>query len=94
MSWINQKTVLVWAIDMVEQVLTLPQTSQDNQIHALEDMPKKAARVSKKKWFCLLSMLHSESLVILGSSGVFSCPHHSLGTVEAATNYIYRTSSQ
>ena len=49
--WRTTKTVLGWEIDTVKLVLTLPQTRREKLSPDLEGAPKRAKRISKRKWF-------------------------------------------
>ena len=83
MRWITKKTVIVWEIDKVNRVLTLPQPSSDKLSSALKAIPRKAARVSKCKWSHLLCMLRIMVWKIYREAGMFSRIHYVLIAVDA-----------
>ena len=52
---------------MIDQVLNLSQVIKDKLSIAPEEIPKKAAIVSKRKCFHLLGMLQSEIPIVTGT---------------------------
>ena len=83
-------TVLVWSVDIDKQVLTIPEGSKDMTRSVLDTILPQDNFRSKWKWKCLLGLLSSALLAILGSRGVFSRLHHVLrvSTVSTVTTNV------
>ena len=77
-KWGTKNTVMGWVIDIVNQLITMTQVSQESITIAIAAIPPKALRFSKRKWFCLLVMLCSADPKITGSARMFSRFHHTL----------------
>ena len=63
---------------MVKYVLALPQYRRGKLSRAIEEIPRKAARVSNQKRFSILGMIFNAVPEIAGSSGMFIRNHNVL----------------
>ena len=79
--WITNNLVLGWSINTVEQVLALPKLSKEKFPQELETVPKRAVRVSKRKFFRLIGIICSSFPVVSGLLVMFSRIQNALRTM-------------
>ena len=88
-AWSTQKVVLGWAIDTVNQFLTLPDDRKNNLLALIKTIPPSASRCSRRRWHKLLDTLRSTVLAIAGAAGMFTRLQHALKTSKGRQIKLY-----
>ena len=70
-AWSTCKTVLVWDLNNIAQLLPLPPSQQEKVEAALAAIPRTTHTISLRKWRKLLGLMYSITLAVAGSRSIF-----------------------